>query len=228
MVYIYCDESCHLEHDHAKCMTLGAISCDKKDVRKFSEELRNIKKKYGLSRTFELKWTKVGNKQLDYYKSVVDFVFNRAICFRAIVANKAQLRHEDFSQTHDEWYYKMYYLLLRELIDVRNEYRIFLDIKDTHGGTKVRKLHDVLNHSLYEFCDETIQGVQQILSYESELLQVADLLIGCVGYIQRGLKTSEAKIALAEYIQDKAGSTLRRTSPHSEEKFNIFVWQARE
>ena len=55
------------------------------------------------------------------------------------VASKEGLRHDDFDQSHDSWYYKMYYLLLRRLLAEReNEYRVFLDIKDTNSAEKVR------------------------------------------------------------------------------------------
>ena len=47
LVYdIYCDESCHLEHDSQKAMTLGAIWCpdNKKDT--VFKQLREIKEKH--------------------------------------------------------------------------------------------------------------------------------------------------------------------------------------
>ena len=32
MINIYCDESCHLEHDKARAMLLGAISCPASEI----------------------------------------------------------------------------------------------------------------------------------------------------------------------------------------------------
>lgn len=228
MINIYCDESCHLEQDKSSCMILGAITCPKEISRSVAEDLRYIKSEAGFSSKFELKWTKVGSGAIDYYKRVIDYFFdNSSLSFRAVVADKTQLRHEDFAQTHDDWYYKMYYLLLHYLVLPTEKYKVYIDIKDTRGGEKVQKLKDILNHSLYAFYDETIQGVQQIRSEESELLQLADLLIGAVGYRNRNLYQSNSKLTLCQQIEEQCSHSLLCTSPLSERKVNILKWQAR-
>jgi len=56
---VYCDESCHLERDHQKAMVLGALWCPMDRSREFSEDIRRLKTKHGLSTKFEIKWTKV-------------------------------------------------------------------------------------------------------------------------------------------------------------------------
>lgn len=228
MYNIYCDESCHLENDGMKHMVLGAVTCEKSSVKRINKELRELKMSYGLDTKFELKWTKVGAAKLDYYKKIIDFFMdNNSLSFRAILANKEQLRHQDFHQTHDEWYYKMYYYLLRQLITPETKYKIYIDIKDTHGGAKVRKLHDVLNHTLYQFCDETILGIQQINSKESEIIQMCDILIGALSYHSRGLYSSRAKSDLVEYLKYKTALSLKESTPPYCNKFNLFVWKPR-
>lgn len=59
MKYIYCDESCHLEHDNAKAMLLGAITCPAEEKIRICAEIRAIKKRHGLSTWSEIKWTGV-------------------------------------------------------------------------------------------------------------------------------------------------------------------------
>ena len=54
MVYIYCDESCHLEHDHAKAMLLGAVSCPEAEKDRIYSDIRAIKEKHGLSSWLEI------------------------------------------------------------------------------------------------------------------------------------------------------------------------------
>jgi hypothetical protein len=56
---VYCDESCHLEHDHQPIMVLGAVWCPTEKAREISVSLRDIKKAHSLSPAFEIKWTKV-------------------------------------------------------------------------------------------------------------------------------------------------------------------------
>ena len=76
MINIYCDESCHLQNDASDIMLLGAIACKKRDVKKFSRDIRKIKKSYGLSESFEIKWTKVSPAKVDFYLALVDYFFN--------------------------------------------------------------------------------------------------------------------------------------------------------
>lgn len=47
MKYIYCDESCHLEHDNAKAMLLGAITCPAEEKKRICAEIRAIKNVMG-------------------------------------------------------------------------------------------------------------------------------------------------------------------------------------
>ena len=56
---VYCDESCHLEHDQQKAMVLGAIWCPLDKSREISIRLREIKQKHRMAPQFEVKWTKV-------------------------------------------------------------------------------------------------------------------------------------------------------------------------
>lgn len=228
MINIYCDESCHLEQDDSNCMVLGAISCPKEKVHMFSEELRNLKVKHGLSKKYELKWTKVSETKLDYFKDVIDFFQeNKELSFRAVVADKTHLCHDNFHQTHDDWYYKMYYFLLRYLISPPETYNVYLDIKDTHGGSKVSKLQDILNHTLYKFYNETVKNIQIIRSDESELLQLSDFILGAVAYKNRNLSSSNSKLELCRYLESATSTSLISSSLLNNTKFNIFMWKPR-
>ncbi|MCK4356448.1 DUF3800 domain-containing protein, partial [Candidatus Bipolaricaulota bacterium] len=64
---IYCDESCHLEHDRQKVMVLGAVWCPFEKARETAQAIRAIKEKHGLGREFEIKWTKVSPGKIDFY-----------------------------------------------------------------------------------------------------------------------------------------------------------------
>ena len=46
---IYCDESCHLEHDRQKAMVLGGIWCADSKRKEIARQIRQIKKKHDLS-----------------------------------------------------------------------------------------------------------------------------------------------------------------------------------
>ena len=224
---IHCDESCHLEHDRQKAMAIGGVWCPEERKDEIFRRIREIKVEHGLSRWMEIKWNKVSNGQLDFYMDVVNYFFdNSDLHFRVLVVpDKQMLRHGEFNQTHDTFYYKMYFDMLKTLFEPGYGYNIYVDIKDTRGQKKVEKLHEILCNNHYDFNREMIRRVQQVRSEEVELVAVADLLTGAVSYLHRGLETSAAKLRLIERIRNRSGYDLMRSTLYRENKFNVFVWR---
>jgi len=167
-INIYCDESCHLENDGISVMGLGAVWCEKDKIGQINRELRAIKAKHGISKYAEIKWVKVSPSKLAMYLELVDYFFgNDDLHYRVIIIpDKNKLDHRAFEQSHDDFYYKMYYYLLREIWQQDFTYNIFLDIKDTHGGDKVKRLHEILCSYHYDYSHDTISQVQQVRSVE--------------------------------------------------------------
>lgn len=230
IINVYCDESCHLENDRQKAMVLGAVWCPRDKVRDSAEGIRGIKEKQGLGAAFEIKWTKVSPAKAGFYLDVVDYFFDDDdLHFRAlIVPDKFALNHAAHGQTHDEWYYKMYFDMLKVIIDPRFRYHIYLDIKDTRGRAKVRKLHEVLANAHYDFSKDIIEKIQTVRSHEVELLQLADLLIGAVSYVNRGLAGNAGKEALVARMRERSHYSLTLTTLLLESKVNLFRWRAGE
>lgn len=228
---VYCDESCHLENDRQKAMVLGAIWCPLDKTREIATRLREIKQKHGLPPNFEVKWTKVSPAKKALYLDLVDYFFDDDdLYFRAlIVPDKSLLKHDIFpDQNHDSWYYKMYFDMLKVIFRPNAHYRIYLDIKDTCGARKAAKLHEVLCNDRYDFSRQVIERLQLVHSHEIEQLQLADLLIGAIGYLNRGLRENAGKMALIERMQHRSGYDLTRTTLLREEKMSIFRWHAAE
>ena len=228
---IHCDESCHLEHDGVPVMAWGAVYCQADGSRAIAEAVRALKANHGLAHDFEAKWTKVSPAKVHFYLALVDlFLADERLRFRGLVVpDKDLLDHSRFDQSHNNWYYKMYFTMLRPIFCAPHRYHIYLDVKDTRGGPKIRKLHEVLANSLYDFDRECIERVQQVRSHESELLQIADILIGALTYAHRGLATSPAKAAIVTRLREWLGTNvLTRTSTFAATKFNVLLWRARE
>jgi Protein of unknown function (DUF3800) len=227
---VYCDESCHLENDGKKVMVLGAVLCPQKHIQNVTADIKDIKIKHGLSKYFEIKWTKVSPAKVDFYFALVDYFFsNRSLTFRGLVIpDKSVLKHEEHSQTHDEWYYKMYFDMLKVVIGPNHEYNIYIDIKDTCGAEKVNKLHEVLCNNLYDYNREIIKKIQQIHSHESQLLQLADLLIGALKTANDEPCNSSAKAQIIERIKQKSGYELTKNTLYKENKTNILIWRGHD
>lgn len=224
---IYCDESGHLERDEVPVMVLGAVWQDADKAREIADRIRDIKDQHGRPREFEVKWTKVSPGALALYRDLLDYFFDDDdLHFRAVVVpDKRKLEHERFEQDHDAFYYKMYFTLLKSLVDPEAENHIYLDLKDTRGGEKVERLHDILAHSHYDFDRRIIRRVQQVRSDEVQQAQLADLLIGAVSYANRGLATSSAKTELVQRMQKRSGHSLTKTTLMRAQKVNVLVWK---
>jgi len=227
---VYCDESCHLEHDSHQAMVLGAVWCPRARVRSVTGQIKRLKSRYGIPTAFEIKWTKVSPGKREFYAELVNFFFEQPdLHFRALVVpDKRRLNHAAHTQTHDDWYYKMYFDLLKVIIDPKSRYRIYLDIKDTRGGNKVQRLHEVLSNEKYDFARQIVESIQVVRSGEVQLLQVTDLLIGVVSYANRRLHANAAKAELVQLMRDRSRYTLLRSTLLREDKVNLFHWQASE
>lgn len=235
MLYnVYCDETCHLEHDGINVMVLGAVWCPQSKLKEINQRIRQIKERNVVSQTVELKWTKISPAKIDLYRDLVNYYFDDDdLHFRAvIIPDKSKLNHEQFHQTHDDWYYKMYFDMLKVIFNPTDNYEVYIDIKDTNSYRKAQKLKDVCCHSLYDFSQRVIKRLQLIRSEEVQIMQLVDILIGAVGYENRKFpaefEKSTAKQNIIELIKKRSGYTMRKTTLLREEKLNLLAWDARD
>ncbi len=229
-INIYCDESCHLLNDGYNVAVLGALSIGKGKVREINERIREIKKKHGVYEHAEIKWVKVSINKIDMYKDLIDLFFEyKDIWFRAVVANnKSKINLDAFGFTYDDWYYRICYLLLREMTFISFKYNIYLDNKDTKGSQRIKKLSTVLDNSLFTFYETTINNVQLVRSDQIDIMGILDLLIGAVSYKNRGLTGNKGKTEIIEYIESKINRPLNVCSKREEKNVNIFLWEPRD
>ncbi len=226
---VYCDESCHLQHDNINSMVLGAIWCPKEVKDEVFSRILEIKLKYGFKPGFEIKWNKVSKAKSDFYIELINYFFDDDdLHFRAlIVPDKKALDYDAFGHNHDTFYYKMYFDLLKVILSPDSGYNIYIDIKDTRSQDKVLKLQEVLRNSHYDFHNQIIRKIQQVHSHEVALIQLTDLLTGAISYIHRGLAENEAKVKLIAKIRSRSGYSLLKSTLYKEDKMNIFVWKHR-
>lgn len=224
---VYCDESCHLLTDKKNFMVLGAIYCPKSEVNHIIKDIKKIKKQHNLKWTSEFKWTKVSPSTLEFYLDLVNYFFiNPNLRFRAVICDKRKLNHEKYNQTHDQWYHKMYYEMIRYFINSDCSYEIYPDIKDTNSYQNFQNVANFLRIKLKDTNCKTIKKIQPIQSYEGYILQLADVLIGALQYNKNGLDTSDAKMKIVNFIKDNVIEGIDETTPYNKNKFNILVWES--
>ncbi len=228
-ISIFCDESCHLQCDSGP-MALGAIVVPTNKVRKHNILIRQIKERHGIKKDCEMKWTKISPSKKNVYIELINYFFSEEdLTFRAVlIKNKTGLNHGLFNQTHDDWYYKMYFQLLNNLLNTKFKNKIFLDIKDTKSAIKVRKLHEILCNVNFDFDRDMVSSIQNIRSQEIELMSITDVFIGALTYYHRNLRTSTAKLEMIDTIKNQTKLSFDQSSLLSEKKFNLFVWTPQE
>lgn len=230
---IYCDESCHLQHDGSNDMVLGAVWCPQDKVKEINNRIRGIKARYGVKPTCELKWTKLSPSLVGLYADLINFFFdNQDLHFRCLVVpDKSVLDHERFAQSHNDWYYKMYFDMLKIIFHPQDEYEVYIDVKDTHSHSCAQKLREVCSNTIYDFSMRVIKRIQPIRSHEVQIMQLADILIGAVCYQNRifpaDFVKSNAKVEIIDLVKQRSNYQLTKSTLLREDKFNILVWEAR-
>lgn len=212
---IYCDESCHLLNDKQPIMIISYTSSAYNQVKLHSDNIRALKFKHFVKG--EIKWSALSKSQYPFYSELIDYFFATDLQFRAIIINKSQLKHDQFNQTHDDFYDKMYFQLLNKKITPEFNYNIYMDIKDTHSYEKAVNLKSFLNRNYI-----SVRNLQIIRSYESELMQLTDVIMGAIGYYLRGENRVIAKNKIVQKIQAHSKLPLTHSTPKDTQKFNLF------
>ncbi|KOP38677.1 RlfA protein [Flavobacterium sp. VMW] len=213
---IYCDESTHIESDGHPYMILSYISTPYHLLKMHNKNIRDMKIEHFYRG--EMKWSSISKSQYPFYSKLIDYFFsNDELNFRAIIIDKSQLNHKAFNQDHNIFYDKMYYQLLNKKIDPNYNYNIYLDIKDTYSYLKARSLKKYLERDY-----NNIRNLQIIRSYESELMQLSDVLMGAINYKLRGLNKVTAKNNIIEKIEKLRCKPLTMRNKEAEKKFNLF------
>lgn len=229
---IYCDESCHLEHDGINVMALGGIWCLQEKICAINTRIKEIKSKYNIRANNEVKWTKISPSKYAMYEDIINYFFDdNDLCYRGvIVPDKAKLDHSKYNQTHDIWYYKMYFTMLKQIFTSTDKYNIYIDVKDTNSCVRVQKLHQVCCNNIYDFSASIIQKIQVIRSEEVQIMQLVDILTGALTFANRysldNEHRSKAKSDIVSLIKKRSHCTLSQTTLPGEKKFNLLVWKA--
>lgn len=224
---IFCDESNHLDYKDnptlkSNIMVLGAIKAPSGQVESINKHIKYLKHKHNHQR--ELKWTKLISCQKAFYDELLDFFFsNIHLRFQAVlVPNKQILKHDTYNQNNtDIFYYKMYYYVLRNLIDIDTQIKIYLDYKDSRCGERMRELEKVLSNQYKNSINIKCYTAK---SCESQLIQLTDILIGAISYKARDdiQHTSIIKNHIINKLEMLSNATLNIGTPPWESKFNIF------
>lgn len=227
-IEVYCDESrpelaaAGADVGASERVLIGGIWVEAGERRFLKRAIREHCAKYRVGGEF--KWNRVSPSRHEFYTGLIDLFFASSARFRCLVLPAAILdAHRFHDGDHELMFWKFYYQLLHNWIYPGNSYRVFLDGKTARLRSRVRDLHEVLGRANE---GSELPSVQHVDSRQVQLLQLADVLIGAVGYrFMPG--TSPAKLAVVGKVEKHIG---RRIGPTTRDvsKFNVFCWEPGE
>jgi len=235
-LHIYCDES---RQTADRYMVIGGLIARREDCPLFEQAMLLYRQSQNMFS--ELKWTKVSNQKLKEYKALIDlfFGFAGAIHFKAIVIDTQEIDNQRFNMSDAElgFYKLMYQFLLHSFgvyLESLDRCKVFLDQRTT-SRYKLSTLCAILNnglHKKYPYLNWPVRSVQATDSKKSDLIQVADVLMGAIGYEMNGAHVrsgaKKSKVAVAEYIAHKSGLlNLQQSTPYSQKHFSIWHFHFR-
>lgn len=232
-IEIYCDE-CRQDlisnkksiNEHNQYIVLGGIWIAKEYREDFKNQFKALQTKYNVYG--EVKWNKVSNSKLEFYKKVVKLFFKYSedkVSFRSIVIDAKKIDVDMYDKGSSELgFYKFYYQLIYHKVENNDQYSIFLDYRKDKSKRRAYELKQFINKKCK---NNIIENVQFINSKESILLQVEDVIMGAVGYkFNYGYKgKSKAKNEIVKLIEKY--QIIDETSKN-EKKFNIFKIKLKE
>ena len=221
---IYCDES-RYSNPNDPYLVIGAVKCLRDKKYAIVGELNDIKRQHGIGGEFG--WKSTSRNKGDFYKAVIDwFIGCDDLLFRCVVVNKDNL----WSSDDEDGFYVAYHQLLYHWLVAGNTYHVYLDKKKNSRQRRIDTLRKKTEWSMPSGC--VLACMEEVESRECALVQVADLLIGCMGY-EWNSHTDNAKypdaspfkIELCEYLAQRLGRpSLRFSTWASEPKFNVFAF----
>ena len=215
LFHIYCDESRQVED---RFMIFGGIIVSFDDLAKTEQSIstkRNDTQLFG-----ELKWTKISNERCDGYRDFVDLFFVKAksglIAFKSVVFDTSHIDYHTYHGGSKEigfyklWYQFLLYAFKDYCTSSQCRWKVFLD--ERSSSYSLSEFKTILNKGIrtkYNLSADIVRSVEPIKSHNAPILQIADILMGAIGFQMNDYhlrpQARIAKINIAHYISEKAG-----------------------
>lgn len=245
---VYTDESC-TQADQGPVMLIGGIICDRQTAKEIRQAIQSLKQSLGLSHDFEFHFTKMKPAQVETYKKLCDVFCEfyeqkcsdkrgikeprvyRRICFESIVISHAKINHSQFSTGDAELgFFRFYYTLLAHVLKKHyfpeQPFQIIIDAISTKNRQAVPNLHQRLNTFALSDIPEPVELLHRQDSQAELLLQMSDVILGCVSFAWNKLPTQSSKIIdakrqVVQHLAQKLGKNLSKPT-YSGNSFNIW------
>lgn len=225
---LYCDESRHTSDPKQPYIVIGALQCEREHKRVVVKKIHSLMAKYNAQG--EMGWKRLSPNRAEFYQALLElFVMDDKLSFRCIVVDRNQLDHNKYNDGDSELgFYKLYYQMLVHWLQPGNIYNLYLDWQQNTCSTRFIDLRSVLLRKLSGRAK--ISCLEPVTSHTQPMIQLADLLMGAIGYQWNNLHkvdgASTVKIEFCNKLAHALGrTTLASGTLPSERKCNIFNWQ---
>jgi hypothetical protein len=228
--HIYSDES---RHKTERFLLLAGLWIDADKITAVEEQLRAFRLKYGYTNSEgetvpfqgEMKWVKVSNKHLAIYKEFVDIFFEGIMAdsfrFSTILVDTHDPAVRAYSNIKTEGYFKLLYQLYLHNSKQPGIYHIRPDRITNPKQAKVdlntlhvylerelkKKFIRLLNPAVFNEETEFVQSIIPTDSRQSNFIQMVDVVMGALGYLQNKHYEAEGaspvKVELMKYVFEK-------------------------
>lgn len=228
-IRIYSDESRHINE---RFMLLSGLWIDEDKTKSAVNQIRKLRQAHGyinsdgkhINFAGEFKWQKASDKYLHVYQALVDIFFewidNDTIRFCCMLIDTENPEIKKYNNIKEDGYFKLLYQLYFHNSKIPAIYKIFPDsISNATVKVNLPKLDSSLDFSFKKKFislmnpEENIpvrgfvNNITPIDSKSSELIQVVDVVMGAIGYLQNQLfkrgNAKTAKIKLMKYVFEK-------------------------
>lgn len=219
---VYCDESAV---SNQRYLVIGGIWLPRHLDQRVRASLASVRIAHKLQN--EMKWTRVSKAFLKQYEDFVSVFFTYPeLQFNCIVIDMLLVDHRKFNQNDKELgFYKFYYRMLNQNIEGYNQYWIYTDRKYNRDRFRLSDLFRILNNRKDALPGRPpVRHLQPLDSKVDDLLQLADLLLGCVQCHYNGDTIAEAKLAFAKFVATSFGFTTLKTQTSRRHR-PICIWK---
>lgn len=179
--------------------------------------------------TAEMKWGKVSKGMLSVYKEYADIFFSHpAAEFKCLVVDTHKIDYRAFHNNDREAaFFKFYFYAISRNLNPTHQYVVYADDRQTKQPLRWFELQAQVNyHWLQRGAKEAVvRNLSPVDSKRHDLLQLADLFIGAIGYDLDGYDTSKHRLDFTHHIAQRVGCANLGTHWGRETGFNIWKFR---